>query len=227
MTLTTEEHNEIVAGMIDDPVNFLATTIIRVGGDQDGTWNNKTPAAPRRFTLQEDKRHSGKARVLTEAIGVDASIVNGRLEAFYLPWASNRKLSLLLPPNSTAQLFFTAALTGCAVGFWRAPDSGAKVYHVNETGDGAAQNMQATLEKALTKTVGKDGKTKAVARSPGGIFNMKNYGWDDEAKLGGGEQRLGGSVFGVRRENAWQFFGQRLVINFRGRWDVKDVSPIG
>ncbi|HUN44770.1 MAG TPA: hypothetical protein VMU81_31170 [Acetobacteraceae bacterium] len=226
--LTPEEHDEIVAAMVENPVGFLETTIIRIGGEPNEKWNNKTPAAPRRFSLQKSRKYSsGKTCALTEAIGVDASIVNGRLEAFYLPWASGRKLSLLLPSNSTAKLFFTAALTGCAVGFWRAPDSGAKVYHVNETGDGAAQKMQATLEKAINKKVGKDGAPKAITRTPGGIFNMANYGWDDSSKLQRGEQRLGGGVYGVRREEAWRFYGQRLVIDWRGSWEVKEVIAIG
>jgi len=140
---------------------------------------------------------------------------------YFLPWARKRKLSMMLPPSGETVLFFTASLTGCAVGYWRAPDGGVKFYHVNIGGEGDISAVGAAahekLTKALTKIHGKSGQVKSPTRNSGGIFNVGDYAW-------GSSGVIRGCACGVRRQQGWEFYGQTIVqAGLRGGYGIKDV----
>ena len=220
--LDQQECDVIVRDMLADPMAFLGKTIISLYSDPVDA-HDKTPA-PVRFSLNRSSKSTTNATVYaTTDLLRDAPVITTGLPMYFLPWARKRKLSIMLPPSGETVLFFTANLTGCAVGYWRAPDGGVKFYHVNIGGEGSIDATGTAahekLTKALTKTHSKSGHVKSPERKAGGIFNVNDYGWG-ESKV------IRGCACGVRRQQGWEFYGQTIVeFGLRGGFGVKDVRP--
>lgn len=220
--LNQQECDAIVRDLVADPMQFLARHIINLDSSAVEI-HDKTPA-PVRFSLNRSNKSTTNATVYATTDTLrDAPQITMGLPMYFLPWARERKLSLMLPPNDATVLVFTANLTGCAVGYWRAPDGGAKFYHVNIGGEGSIEAKGAAahekLTKALTKTLSKTGKPKSPERQAGGIFNVQDYGWD-ESKV------VRGCACGVLRQRGWEFYGQTIIeFGLRGGFGVKEVRP--
>jgi hypothetical protein len=206
--LNAQECEAIINQLVAQPMEFLAKTTISLDSDPVETYEKQATPSPMRFALEKGKADASFTNYVSPTALDGKSVVTEGLQAYFLPWARGRKLAINLPKPGTgaAVLVMTASLTGCAVGYWRAPDGSARFYHVNVGGDGSmeAKRDQANqvLTKALNKRAGKSGSPKE--RQPGGIFNTESYGW-------GTPKVVRGSVCGVIREGRWEFFGQKIA----------------
>ncbi|GLS24939.1 hypothetical protein [Marinibactrum halimedae] len=136
--MSDRDTSAVKKGLIENPKKFLSKNILLVPSPTA----NLNCSYLRKFDF--DLYEGPKTTTYS------GNIDRGNLLAYYLPWGENSGYHVVLENNDTADIMFTAQLSGCAVGYIRASDgSGAvRVSHHNiQTANGSTDD--AAMKESL------------------------------------------------------------------------------
>jgi hypothetical protein len=129
--------DELGAGLRGNTVKFLRKNVLLMDYPEEP----KPGDVFRRFDFTKGTAPGSGCPVFAPTL-MDGSVINGFLEASFLPWAKDAGYYVVLEPDTGPDLLFTATLDGCAVGYLRALDGAVRVGHHNiQRADGLTDDV--------------------------------------------------------------------------------------
>jgi hypothetical protein len=142
-------------------------------------------------------------------------LINGALDVVYLPWGANTGYYVILEPDGGPDIFLTAQMDGCAVGYARSEDGHVRVSHHNMAADGE----------------GMDAAQKLTLAGYQNTFHNSDYRYNDvkSAKSMFGTATISkregiAFVVGVRASRQWTLYCQKVESAMQTKGNVTTGS---